>query len=163
MFLKSEGYGAWNGVGTKANSPGDADVLILGIPFDGGAGGQRGAAFAPGRVRSMTGRLKSTSRRGDDLSSIRILDIGDVDVSTFDAMKTFDAIECSCSAVLDGTDSTLVSIGGDHSVTHPILKAVAKRGRTGVIWFDAHPDLLDTYHGFSFSHGSALRRAIETT
>lgn len=148
----------WGGLSSLARSP--SDVTICGIPFDGGVGGRAGAAHGPRHLRYLSKRMKTVSWRGHDFSDLALRDAGDLVVPRIDLPKAVESIRTHYHS-LWGHAGTLVTIGGDHSVTFPILQAgCARGGRWGVIWLDAHPDLLDSYLGSPISHGSPLRRII---
>jgi agmatinase len=92
---------------------------------------------------------------------LHVADCGDVEVVPISIEETYAAIERRITAVVDAGALPLC-VGGDHSVTLPILRALARRhGPLGVVHFDAHPDTWDEYFGHKFFHGTPFRRAIE--
>jgi agmatinase len=92
---------------------------------------------------------------------LRVADCGDVDVVPISIERTYAAIERRVDAVLEA-GATPLCVGGDHSISLAILRAVARRqGPVGVIHFDAHPDTWDEYFGSKFFHGTPFRRAVE--
>lgn len=159
--IDSSSTGSWHGLSQTARTAAETDVVIVGIPFDGGVGGRNGAARGPDHLRTISRRLKTISRRGEDFSDLRVKDIGDVRVERFDLPATITRIEEAYTGLVEAFRAPLLSFGGDHCVTYPIVKAVSRGRRTGIVWFDAHPDVLDTYLGSGLTHGSPLRRIID--
>ena len=140
------------------------DVAILGLPYDGGATLRAGAARAPAKLREISRTSDPITRRGRPIEGIRLRDFGDVPAPEASVRQTpqrdyLDAVEAKLDA-LPGARLVL-AVGGDNSVTIPCLSSFAKRhGRdAGVIWFDAHPDLFESYDGVPESHACALRPA----
>jgi agmatinase len=148
-----KGLTAWDG-----NRP---DVVIIGVPFEGGAGGAGGASLGPDRVRELSKWAKKISRRGVDFSHLRVADAGNVATQRFDLSATVADIRKKYADVFGAVDVPVLTFGGDHSVTYPIVAAAAEGRRLGLIWFDAHPDVLDFYQGSGVSHGSPLRRLLD--
>jgi agmatinase len=101
------------------------------------------------------------SRRGIDLSNLRIKDLGNITTYPLDEARTRQSIKNSLSFILESTKAPLICIGGDHSIAFPEMQAYSRLGKIGVVWIDAHRDLLDELYGSKYSHGSPLRRAIE--
>jgi agmatinase len=92
---------------------------------------------------------------------LRVADCGDVDVVPISIERTHEAITARIDQVIAAGAMPLVA-GGDHSITLPVLRAVARRhGPVGVVHFDAHPDTWDEYFGSKLFHGTPFRRAIE--
>jgi len=132
------------------------DVALLGIPYDGGTSYRTGARFGPRAVREQSSLIRPWNPE-----RLRVADCGDVDVVPISIERTLTAIEARVAEVIaDG--ATPVCVGGDHSVTLGILRALARRhGRLGLVHFDAHPDTWDEYFGSKFFHGTPFRRAVE--
>ncbi|MET8542519.1 arginase family protein [Kitasatospora sp. NPDC004799] len=151
----------WGGL-AAADGPQDApDVIVLGVPFEGGAGGAGGASLGPSRVRELSRRLKTTDRHGRDASRLKVLDLGDVETWRFDLARSIEHVGAAYQQVFRDAAAPVLTFGGDHSVTYPIVLGAAQGRTLGLVWFDAHPDVLDGYQGSSISHGSPLRRIIE--
>lgn len=138
-----------------------ADFLIIGVPYDAGAGTKRGQASAPSYIRNMSCKLPICTRKGVDLSHLKLHDLGNVQVNQQEMSVTIKNIENKLDEI-NGIAKTII-IGGDHSITYPLFKKVSSQCNTGLIWFDAHPDVLDIYQNSKLSHGSPLRRIIEDT
>jgi guanidinobutyrase len=140
-----------------------ATIGIVGIPFDGGSSRTAGARFGPRGVRDASFRVSGYNAelgvRPHDVH--RIADCGDVLVSPFSIADTYRSIERAAASLLD-RGMLPVSVGGDHSVTLPLLRAVcARHGPLAVVHFDAHCDVSDSQFGSPYHYGSVFRRAVE--
>jgi len=143
--------------------PAGLDVALLGIPYDGGTSYRTGARYGPRHVRDQSSLIRPWNPALDvsPFEKLRVADYGDVDVVPISIQETFAAIEREMDVLVTAGVMPL-SIGGDHSVTLPILRSLARRhGRRGVVHFDAHPDTWDEYFGSKYFHGTTFRRAIE--
>jgi agmatinase len=161
---------AFSAPGTFGRLPpapdGDAaiDLAILGVPFDGLVTYRPGARFGPAAIRQSSVLCRNYSQQMEVsvYERLRSVDAGDVAVNAFDYQETFRAIE-SCVDKLQDRGAAVVSLGGDHSILVPILRATSRRhpGLT-LIQFDAHTDTTDDdQRGQKFHHGTSIRRAIE--
>src|SRR2546427_743361 len=139
------------------------DVALIGIPYDGGVSYRTGARFGPRAVREQSSLIRPWHPvlKVHPFERLRVADCGDVDVVPISIERTYAAIERHVGEIL-AHGAVPVSVGGDHSVTLPILRALARRhGPVGLVHFDAHPDTWDEYFGSKFFHGTPFRRAIE--
>ena len=146
-----------------ADSPAGLDVALLGIPYDGGTSYRTGARFGPRAVREQSSLIRPWNPvlKVHPFERLKVADCGDVDVVPISIERTHAAIETKIDQVV-AAGARPVSVGGDHSVTLPILRALAKRhGPLAVVHFDAHPDTWDEYFGSKLFHGTPFRRAIE--
>lgn len=135
---------------------------LLGVPFDAASSFQRGPAEAPPAIRAAlaTESSNAAAEDGRDIGAPGVLgDAGDLALST-DAATARQQIEAGVATVLDG--ATPLVLGGDHSITYPVLRAIAARypGLT-VVHFDAHSDLYDHFEGDRYSHACPFARAME--
>jgi agmatinase len=139
----------------------DADVVILGVPFDMATSGRSGARMGPDAIRRASVNLAWESRRfpwkfklADKLT---LVDAGDLVFDCGDAQDLTQRLEAAASAILD-SGKTLLSLGGDHFITLPLLRAHAKKhGPMALIHFDAHTD---TYpNGSLYDHGTMFYHA----
>ncbi|MGQ0567441.1 MAG: agmatinase [Gemmobacter sp.] len=146
----------------------DADVAILGAPFDFGTQFRAGARFGPRAVREAS-TLFSFGHAGaydheDDATylpqSVRIVDIGDADIIHTDTARSHANIRTGVQAILAARALPVV-IGGDHSVNIPVIEAFAGQGPIHILQIDAHLDFVDERHGVRVGHGSPMRRAAE--
>ncbi|HEV8141776.1 MAG TPA: agmatinase [Methylomirabilota bacterium] len=146
-----------------AESLANLDVALLGIPYDGGTSYRTGARFGPRAVREQSSLIRSWHPvlKVHPFERLRVADCGDVDVVPISIERTYEQVERRLDAVL-AAGAIPLCVGGDHSISLPILRAVARRhGPVGVIHFDAHPDTWDEYFGSKFFHGTPFRRAVE--
>jgi agmatinase len=145
----------------------DADVAILGAPFDFGTQWRAGARFGPRAIREAS-TLFSFGHAGaydheDDvtyLEGVRIVDIGDADIVHTDTATSHANIEAAVRAILKAGALPVV-LGGDHSVNIPCINAFSEHGPIHIVQFDAHLDFVDERHGVRFGHGNPMRRAAE--
>ena len=146
----------------------DADVAILGAPFDFGTQWRAGARFGPRGVREAS-TLFSFGHAGaydheDDTtylpSDVRIVDIGDADIVHTDTETSHANIEAGVRAIL-AAGALPVVIGGDHSINIPCINAFDDQGDIHILQIDAHLDFVDERHGVRYGHGNPMRRAAE--
>lgn len=133
-------------------------VRLLGLRYDERSSHLRGAAAAPSAIRAAlhSGASNLWAEDGTDLEGF-LEDLGDVDPGTGDA--ALDAITAAAERALAGP---ALFLGGDHSVTFPVMRAVARRhGPVSILHFDAHPDLYDRYDGDPHSHACPFARVME--
>jgi agmatinase len=146
-----------------AESPAGLDVALVGVPYDGGVSYRTGARFGPRAVREQSSLIRPWNPvlKVHPFERLRVADCGDVDVVPISIERTHAAIEQRIDTVVAGGARPLC-VGGDHSITLPILRALARRhGPLGVVHFDAHPDTWDEYFGSKLFHGTPFRRAVE--
>jgi len=146
-----------------ADSPRDLDVALVGVPYDGGTSYRAGARFGPRAVREQSSLIRTWHPvlKVHPFQRLRVADCGDVDVVPISIERTYEAVTRKMDEVMAG-GAVPVCVGGDHSVTLPILRSVARvHGPVGIVHFDAHPDTWDEYFGSKFFHGTPFRRAIE--
>ncbi len=138
------------------------NVSVLGIPFDEHESFLRGPAQAPTSIRLALheGSMNLWTENGIDLeASAQWRDGGDVGLGAGD--DPFERIETAVAAALERGERVL-SLGGDHSVTYPILRAYAQRyKRLTILHLDAHPDLYEEFEGNRFSHACPFARIME--
>ncbi|MFQ4150411.1 agmatinase [Arthrobacter sp. LAPM80] len=140
-----------------------ADVAVVGIPFDAGTSFRPGARFGPSHIREASRQLHPYHQTHDvyPFKVHQVADAGDLGVTPYSIEAAVASIEKSASAFAE-QGTRLVTLGGDHTIALPLLRAVAKKnGPVGVIHFDAHLDTWDTHFGAPMWHGSPFRRAAE--
>jgi len=146
----------------------EADVAILGAPFDLGTQFRAGARFGPRGVREAS-TLFSFGHAGaydfeDDATylgeEVRIIDMGDADIVHTDTTKSHENISFGVKKALSAGALPVV-IGGDHSVNIPCINAFDDEGPFHVLQIDAHLDFVDERHGVRYGHGNPMRRAAE--
>jgi agmatinase len=145
----------------------DADVAILGAPFDFGTQWRAGARFGPRAIREAS-MLFSFGHAGaydheDDatyLEGVRIVDLGDADIIHTDTIGSHANIEAGVRKIL-ASGALPVVLGGDHSINIPCINAFSEQAPIHLVQIDAHLDFVDERHGVRYGHGSPMRRAAE--
>ncbi|MGI5488849.1 agmatinase [Microtetraspora malaysiensis] len=154
----------------KPETYADADVVIIGAPFDGGTSHRPGARFGPQVIRSTDylppdGSRPHMAMRVDALAEdLVVKDAGDLEVFSGDIVRSCQTIEEAVGFVATHGAIPLI-LGGDHTITWPDVAGVSKRtgaGRVSVIHFDAHADTADIEFGSLYGHGQPMRRLIES-
>lgn len=145
----------------------NADVAILGAPFDFGTQWRSGARMGPRSVREAStlfsfGHGGAYSYEEDTmyLDDVKIVDVGDADIIHTNTEKSHENIEDAIRKILK-SGALPVTIGGDHSVTAPAVRAFSEYAPLHVIQIDAHLDFVDVRHGVKYGHGNCMRRASE--
>ena len=141
------------------------DVAVVGVPFDSGTSYRSGTRFGPRAIREASVMLWGYNPVVEvaPLDVLKLVDYGDVAVVPVDIVANNDRIEAKVGAILTA-GPTVVALGGDHSISLPLLRAHAgKYGAMAVVHFDSHPDTWDREFGdaFPYSHGTPFRRALE--
>jgi arginase len=139
-------------------------LKVIGVPYDSNSSFLKGASFAPNRIRLMEkeGSANAFAENGVEiLNLINYEDLGDIVFETTNAAKAFETIKAKMSTLI--SDKTrVVSIGGDHSVSYPIISAFADRyDGLNILHFDAHADLYDNFDDNPYSHASPFARIME--
>ena len=140
-----------------------ADVRIVGVPFDSGVSYRPGARFGPSHVRAASKLLRpfNPALGVAPFATQQVADCGDIAVNPFNIDEAISTIDAAMTDLRkDG--STVLTIGGDHTIALPILRSLARdHGPVAVLHFDAHLDTWDTYFGSPYTHGTPFRRASE--
>ena len=139
------------------------DVAILGVPFDSGTSYRSGARLGPREIRAQSSLIRPYSyfQKVSPFEQLVIVDAGDVDAPPVGIEPAYAAIQAGVARILEAGATPLV-VGGDHSISLPSIRAVAKRhGPLALVQFDAHIDTWGDYFGGKYFHGSPFRRAIE--
>jgi len=140
-----------------------ADAAVLGVPFDSGVTYRPGARFGPSHIRESSRLLRPYNPALDvsPFASLQVVDASDLAVNPFSIDEAIGAIERGARGLLERVPH-LVTLGGDHTIALPLLRAFAAvHGPVAVVHFDAHLDTWDTYFGASYTHGTPFRRASE--
>ena len=143
--------------------PADVDIALIGVPYDNAVTNRPGARHGPREVRNASTMMRTIHHvtRTNPYSLCKVGDLGDVPLPhLFDDAGVVDDIESFYRKVV-ATGTTPLSVGGDHSVTFPILKALGAEQPLGLIHIDAHTDTWDQFLNTKFSHGAPFRRAVE--
>jgi len=139
------------------------DVALIGVPLDIGTSNRTGTRYGPRQIRSESVLVRpyGMATGAAPFDSFQVADVGDVALNPYNLLKSVDLIEQHFSKLLQN-DVVPVSVGGDHTITLPILRAIAaKHGPVAVVHVDAHADINDLMFGERIAHGTIFRRAIE--
>jgi len=144
-------------------TPDNLDVAVVGVPLDIGTSNRPGARYGPREIRaeSVLIRPYNMATRAAPFDSLRIDDCGDVAINTFNLIDSVARIEAHYDSLL-ANDVITATMGGDHTIVLPILRAMArKHGPVGLVHVDAHTDINDSMFGEQIAHGTPFRRAVE--
>ncbi len=147
----------------QASSLDGLDVAILGVPMDIGTSWRSGTRFGPKQIRSESAMIRpyNMSNGAAPFDHLQIADIGDLAINTFSLADSLKIIKESYDGIL-AQGVVPVAMGGDHSITLPILRAMAvKHGPVALVHVDAHADVNDEMFGEKETHGTVFRRAYE--
>ncbi len=139
------------------------DIAIIGVPLDIGTSNRAGARFGPRQIRAESALIRpyGMATRAAPFDSFQVADMGDVALNTFNLASSIKIIEEFYASVLEHSVKPL-SIGGDHTIALPILRALHKKhGKMALIHVDAHADVNDEMFGEKVAHGTIFRRALE--
>jgi guanidinopropionase len=145
------------------HDPSKLDIAVIGVPFDGGVENRAGARHGPREIRNMSTMLRTIHHvtRLNPFEMSRVADMGDVPIThVYQIEEAINDITQFYHKVYAAGVIPL-SAGGDHSISYPILKAVAVDRPVGMVHIDAHTDTCDEEMGFKFTHGTPFRRAVE--
>lgn len=139
------------------------DIGLVGVPYDGGTTNRPGARHGPREIRNQSSLTRSIHHvtRVNPYQLCSVADVGDVPFThVFEIERAMEDIETFYSQ-LHQADVVPVTAGGDHSITLPIFRAIAKDDPIGMVHIDAHTDTWDEFLGSKFTHGAPFRRAVE--
>ncbi len=139
------------------------DACFVGVPMDIGTSHRSGTRFGPRQIRAESAMLRpyNMASRVSPFDHLQIADIGDVPINTFNLARSLEIIESHFDGILSH-DCIPVALGGDHTLTLPILRAIAKKhGPVGLVHVDAHADINEHMFGEAIAHGTPFRRAVE--
>ena len=139
------------------------DVAIVGVPFDSGTSYRSGARLGPREIRAQSSLIRPYSyfQKISPFERLTIVDAGDVDAPPVGIEAAYAAIDAAVDRIV-AAGATPMVVGGDHSISLPVLRAVARaHGPLALVQFDAHIDTWGDYFGSRYFHGSPFRRAIE--
>jgi guanidinopropionase len=139
------------------------DVGLIGVPWDGGTTNRAGARHGPRQIRDLSTMVRNVHHQSriKPFELCNCADLGDVAVNPIDLKDTLGRVEAFYRRVHEAGVMPLTA-GGDHLITLPIMRALAKDRPVGMVHFDAHTDTWDRYFGDSFyTHGTPFRRAVE--
>jgi len=146
-----------------ATSAQGLNAAFIGIPLDTGTSHRPGARFGPRQIRAESCLLRpyNMATGAAPFDALQVADLGDVPINTYSLAKSLPIITDFYDEVL-ASDCIPLTLGGDHTIALPILRAVArKHGPVALIHVDAHADVNDDMFGESIAHGTPFRRAVE--
>ena len=146
----------WAGLNKPDLPIAQADIVMFGIPFDGGTSFRAGARHGPQAIRNITYTISPTTEDFRSFADLKVRDLGDFEMGDWPTIET-------AVAELVTAGKFFIMLGGDHSTTIPVLRGVDKAltGSLGIIHIDAHFDLCDEMDGNRFAHGCTERRALD--
>ena len=163
------GQEPFSGIPTFMRQPASRDlegveVAVVGVPFDSGTSYRSGTRFGPRKIREASLLLWgfNTVMGIAPAKELKVVDYGDIEVIPVDIRSTMESITNEVATILS-QETLPISLGGDHSITLPLLRAhAAQFGPIAVIHFDSHPDTWNSEFGdHPYSHGTPYRRALE--
>ncbi len=141
----------------------DVDIGLVGVPWDGGTTNRAGARHGPRQLRDCSTMIRAMNSATGvaPFAAVNCADLGDVPPNPVDILDSLERVSAFYRGLVDQCIVPLTA-GGDHLVTLPVLRALAADKPVGLIQFDSHTDLFDSYfNGSRYTHGTPFRRAIE--
>ncbi|HEY5580138.1 MAG TPA: agmatinase [Rhodoferax sp.] len=145
------------------NSPEGLDAAFIGVPLDIGTSHRPGTRFGPRQIRAESSLIRpyNMATGAAPFDTLQVADLGDVPINTYSLEKSLPIITSFYEQVLNA-DCIPLTLGGDHTIALPILRAVvAKHGPVALVHVDAHADVNDDMFGERIAHGTPFRRAVE--
>jgi len=146
-----------------ASSAAGLDAAFVGVPLDIGTSNRTGARFGPRQIRAESALLRpyNMATGAAPFDTLQVADLGDVPINTYSLEKSLTIIKRFYDDVITA-DCRPLTLGGDHTIALPILRAVAsKHGPVALVHVDAHADVNDEMFGEAVAHGTPFRRAVE--
>ena len=158
----------FGGIATMMRLPQQAtaqglDACFVGVPLDIGTSLRAGARFGPRDIRANSVLIRPylMATRARPFDRLQVADIGDIAINPYNLEKSIAIIESAYDDIL-GHDCIPLTLGGDHTIVLPILRALRRKyGPVGLVHVDAHADANDDMFGEPIAHGTPLRRAVE--
>ena len=147
----------------SASSAAGLDACFVGVPMDIGTSHRSGTRFGPRQIRAESAMLRpyNMATRVSPFDHLQVADVGDTAINTFNLKRSVELIEASLDGILQH-DCIPLTMGGDHTLTLPVLRAIAKKhGPVGLVHVDAHADINEHMFGEQIAHGTPFRRAVE--
>ena len=143
--------------------PSKLDIALIGVPFDGGVENRPGQRHGPREIRNMSSLMRTIHHvtRVNPYELCRVADMGDVPITDAFSLEASHANITEFYRQVHAAGVVPLSAGGDHSISLPILRAIATDRPVGMVHIDAHTDTCDQELGSRFTHGTPFRRAVE--
>jgi guanidinopropionase len=141
----------------------EVDIGLVGVPFDGGVTNRPGARHGPRDIRNQSSLIRKINQATGvaPFDLVRVADLGDAWIERPFELRDALAEISAFFATVHAAGVTPLSVGGDHSISLPILRAIGRDKPLGMVHVDAHCDTCDDYLGSRFHHGASFRRAVE--
>jgi guanidinobutyrase len=139
------------------------DAAFIGVPLDIGTSHRPGTRFGPRQIRAESSLIRpyNMATGAAPFDALQVADLGDVAINTYNLGKSVEIIEHHYQPIID-TGCKPLTLGGDHTIVLPILRALARRhGPVALVHVDAHADVNDDMFGERIAHGTPFRRAVE--
>ena len=146
-----------------SEDPAGVDIGLVGVPWDGGTTNRAGARHGPREIRNQSSFMRRVHPQTleSPYDFCNVADLGDASVNPIDLLDTLQRVEDFFTRIHRAGTAPLTA-GGDHLITLPIMRAIAKNGPLAMVHFDAHSDTNDRYFGDNkYTHGTPFRRAVE--
>ena len=147
----------------RLDEVGETDIAVVGVPFDSGVSYRPGARFGGNAIREASRQLRpyNPAQKVYPFHYAQVADAGDIAANPHDIPEALETVEAAAGELI-GRGSRLMTLGGDHTIALPLLRAVAREhGPVALLHFDAHLDTWDSYFGCDHTHGTPFRRAVE--
>ncbi len=143
--------------------PSKLDIALIGVPFDGGVENRPGQRHGPRQIRNMSSLMRTIHHvtRVNPYELCRVADMGDVPITDAFSLEASHVNITEFYRQVHAAGVVPLSAGGDHSISLPILRAIATDRPVGMVHIDAHTDTCDQELGSRFTHGTPFRRAVE--
>jgi guanidinopropionase len=147
---------------TYQEDPTGLDIAMVGVPFDLGSSFRIGSRHGPAQMREMSRMIRQVHYPSmfEPFKRFKIADVGDAPVNSLDIQESLSSIEAFFQKIHSAGVLPLAA-GGDHTITLPILRAIAKERPLSLVQIDAHSDTIDEMLGKKYANGTPIRRAIE--
>ena len=147
---------------TYQEDPGGLDIAMAGVPFDLGSSFRTGSRHGPAQMREMSRMIRQVHYPSmlEPFDRFRIADVGDAPVNSLDIQESLISIEAFFQKIHKAGALPLAA-GGDHTITLPILRAIAREHQLSLVQIDAHSDTIDVMLGKKYANGTPIRRAVE--
>jgi len=141
----------------------EADIVLLGVPFDSTVSEMPGTRFAPNRIREeFQLHMSNYDPELGDLDNVKLHDAGNIDVLHGNNEGTHNLVYSAVKEIIEANPKArLLILGGEHSITKPIIKALNGGKKFNYLCYDAHTDLWDEYMGIKYSHACVNKRVQE--